>query len=223
MYIMMENPRKNTEMWAVYLMCHGDSRQDGVRRYIGQTDLPLNEKGIEQARYWQQQLCSVPFYRVYCSDLARSLETARIITHDREIQVCSLPELREIRLGAWEGLSVPEVHQRFPGEYEKRGEDFSDYRPRNGESFSDLSRRVVPIFERIASEMEGNMLIVGHAGVNRTILCHVLGMPLENLFRLEQQYGSLSILVLKGNAFRLRGINILPATQEDQRGTRVPE
>ena len=214
----MGDSQQGTNMDTLYLMCHGDSRQDDVKRYIGQTDLPLNGRGIEQAKYWQRKLSSVSFYGIYCSDLVRSLETARIIAQDREVQVCALPELREIRLGAWEGLSVTEVRQRFPGEYEKRGENFPDYRPPNGESFSELRRRIVPVFERIVSEVEGNVLIVGHAGVNRTILCHVLGMPLENLFRLEQQWGSLSILVRKGNAFRLRGINILPATQENQRG-----
>lgn len=210
----MVDSQEKTLTGAIYLMCHGDSRQDDVRRYIGQTDLPLNERGIEQARYWQGKLSSVPFYRIYCSNLVRSLETARSIVRDREIPVHPLPELGEINLGAWEGLTVTEVRQRFPGEYERRGEDFPGYRPRNGESFSDLSRRVVPVFEHIVGEMEGNVLIVGHAGVNRTILCHVLGMPLANLFRLEQQPGSLSIIVRKGITFRLRGINILPGVQE---------
>jgi len=214
----MGDSQQDTNTDTVYLMCHGDSRQDDVRRYIGQTDLPLNQTGIEQAKYWQRRLSSVSLYRIYCSDLVRSLETARIIAQKRGMSTCSLPELREIHLGSWEGLSVTEVRQRFPGEYEKRGENFPNYRPPDGESFSDLRRRIVPVFERIVSEMEGNVLILGHAGVNRTILCHVLGMPLANLFRLEQQWGSLSILVRKGNAFRLRGINILPATQENQRG-----
>jgi probable phosphoglycerate mutase len=211
----MGDSQQDTNADTLYLMCHGDSRQDDVRRYIGQTDLPLNEMGIEQARYWQGKLSSVPFYRIYCSNLVRSLETARSIAQDREISVRPLPELREINLGAWERLSVTQVRQRFPGEYERRGENFPGYRPRNGESFSDLSRRVLPVFERIVGEMEGNVLIVGHAGVNRTILCHVLGMPLANLFRLEQQPGSLSIIVRKGTTFRLRGINILPRAQEN--------
>jgi len=214
----MGDSQQDTNTDTLYLMCHGDSRQDDVRRYIGQTDLLLNQTGVEQAKYWQRRLSSVSLYRIYCSNLVRSLETARIIAQDREIPVRPLPELREINLGAWEGLSVTEVRQRFPGEYERRGEDFPDYRPPNGESFSDLRRRIVPVFERIVSEMEGNVLIVGHAGVNRTILCHVLGMPLANLFRLEQQPGSLSIIVRKGTTFRLRGINILPPTQENQRG-----
>lgn len=211
----MVNSQEDTHTDALYLMCHGDSRQDDVRRYIGQTGLPLNEKGIEQAKYWQKRLSPVSFHRIYCSDLARSLESARIIAQNREISMRSLPELREINLGAWEGLTVAEVRRRFPGEYERRGENFSDYRPPHGESFSDLRGRIVPVFERIVREMEGNVLIVAHAGVNRTLLCHVLGMSLENLFRLEQQPGSLSIVVRKGNTFRLRGINILPGTQEN--------
>lgn len=212
----MERSKKNTPSYALYLMCHGDSRRDDVKRYIGQTHLPLNEKGIEQAKYWQQKLSSICFCRIYCSDLVRSLETARIIAQDRQISICALPELREIHLGSWDGVSVMEVRQRFPEEYERRGENLSDYRPPTGESFSDLRRRIVPVFERIAGGMEGNILIVGHAGVNRTILCHVLGMPLANLFRIEQPYGSMSIIACKGNSFRLRCMNLLPAIQEKE-------
>ena len=211
----MEDLQNNARECKLYLMRHGDSRQDDIKRYIGQTDLPLNEKGIEQAKYWQQKLSSVCLCRIYCSDLIRSLETARIIVQNRGISLSVLPELREIHLGTWDGLSVMEVRQCFPGEYERRGENLPDYRPPIGESFSDLRRRIVPVFERIVGEMEGNVLIVGHAGVNRTILCHVLGMPLANLFRLEQPYGSLSIIACKGNSFRLRAINILPAIQEE--------
>jgi len=210
----MQDLQNNARECELYLMRHGDSRQDDVRRYIGQTDLPLNEKGIEQAKYWQQKLSSVCFCRIYCSDLIRSLETAQIIVHNSGISLSVLPELREIHLGTWDGLSIMKVRQRFPGEYERRGENLSDYRPPGGESFSDLRRRIVPVLERIVSEVEGNILIVGHAGANRTILCHALGMPLANLFRLEQPYGSLSIIACKGNSFRLRAINILPAIKE---------
>jgi probable phosphoglycerate mutase len=212
----MEDLENNAHECELYLMRHGDSRQDAVKRYIGQTDLPLNEKGIEQARYWQQKLSSISLCRIYCSDLIRSLETARIIAQDREISLSVLPELREIHLGTWDGVSVMEVRQRFPEEYERRGENLSGYRPPTGESFSDLRRRILPVFERIAGGMKGNILIVGHAGVNRTILCHVLGMPLANLFRIEQPYGSMSIIACKGNSFRLRCMNLLPAIQEKE-------
>jgi probable phosphoglycerate mutase len=74
-----------------------------------------------------------------------------------------------------------------------------------------LSARVIPVFERIIGDLENErVLIVGHAGVNRTILCHLLGMPLAGLFRLGQDYCCLNIIIREMDCFCLRSINIPP-------------
>jgi probable phosphoglycerate mutase len=95
-----------------------------------------------------------------------------------------------------------------------RGENLESYRPPGGESFSDLASRVVPVFGSIVKNAEGgNLLIVAHAGVNRVILCHGLGMPLANLFRICQDYGCMNILELSGGSLRLKAMNILPGVR----------
>ena len=199
----------------IYLLRHGAVEGHEERRFVGQFDLPLDEKGLRQARWWQGELANILFARIFCSDLTRSRDTSRIIAGTRQIPVEIMSQLREIHLGEWEGLPVAEVRRRFPKEYERRGQDLSGYRPPGGESFSDLRKRIVPVFERIVSGMEGNILIVGHAGVNRIILCHLLEMPLKNLFRLGQDYGSLNIIECNENFFRLRSINILPFRSQE--------
>lgn len=196
----------------IYLLRHGAVEGHEERRFIGQFDLPLCENGLRQVRWWQKALADISFDRIFCSDLTRSCDTARIIAGTRERPIEIMPQLREIHLGEWEGLSVAEVRRRFPEEYERRGRNLSDYRLPGGESFNDLRKRIVPVFERIFSEMEGHILIVGHAGVNRTILCHLLGMPLENLFRLGQDYGSLNIIECNEGSLRVKSINIPPTT-----------
>jgi broad specificity phosphatase PhoE len=50
----------------IFLLRHGDSRRDGVRRYIGQSDDPLNEIGTAQAEWWGKMLSTVPFRRFAC-------------------------------------------------------------------------------------------------------------------------------------------------------------
>ena len=105
-------------------------------------------------------------------------------------------------------MSISEVRQRFPREYERRGADLIGYRPPGGESFADLSVRVLPAFESAVSKAGRNLLIVGHAGVNRVLLCHLLGMPPDNLFRLDQGYGCLNILKFTAGAWVVRRINI---------------
>jgi broad specificity phosphatase PhoE len=106
---------------------------------------------------------------------------------------------------------MQEVRSRFSEEFEKRGADLVSYRPEGGESFFDLSARVLPAFELITRDVESDrVLFVGHAGVNRIILCHLLGMPPAFLFRLCQDYCCLNVIVSEMDFVCLRSMNIPP-------------
>jgi broad specificity phosphatase PhoE len=62
-------------------------------------------------------------------------------------------------------------------------------------------------------QLEGDELIVGHAGVNRVILCHALGIPLANLFQICQDYGCMNILEFDGGSLRLKAMKMPPRGQ----------
>jgi alpha-ribazole phosphatase len=194
----------------VYLLRHGDIGLQSQKRFIGQTELPLSPRGREQALWWRNQWASQSCARVYCSDLSRSQHTAELIVGTQRDRIEIKPQLREIYLGEWEGLSADEVKLRFPGEWDRRGLNIAEYRPSGGESFADLYARVTPAIDAIVAQPERPVLIVGHAGVNRVILCHVLGMPLKNLFRLGQDYGCVNIFESTGRGLRLRAMNVCP-------------
>ena len=194
----------------IYLARHGEIDLGGKKRLVGQVDLPLSEKGRQQARLFKHALTPPPFDRIYCSDLIRSLETARIIASPEEETFEVLLPLREINLGVWDGLEVAEIREYFPGEWEKREQNVIRYTPPGGESFVTLADRVRPVFEDIVEKGEPRVLIVGHAGVNRVILTQVLGMPLANLFRLQQDYGALTLMAHNGGQWRLLALNIQP-------------
>jgi probable phosphoglycerate mutase len=195
----------------VYLLRHGDSRQDNVKRYIGQKDTTLNDMGRKQALYWQEKLSTTPFRAAFSSDLHRSRETLRIIMDGRAVESTSLPGLREISLGRWDGVPMEDIRINLPADYENRGSDPVAHRPPEGESFAELQGRIIPLFENIVRDREGAVLMVGHAGVNRVLLCHLLGMPLKNLFRLGQDYGCLNVLVGENGKFSVRSINSPPS------------
>ena len=206
----MTKPQAPFPPVTVYLMRHGDTRPDAIKRYIGQADLPLNGTGRLQACLWRDELAQVPFTRIFCSDLSRSFETATILAEKRNTPVQTLPRLREINLGAWDGQPIEEVQASYPGEYEKRGTDLAYYRPPAGECFADVAARVIPLFEEIVRRAQGNLLIVGHGGVNKVILCHLLGVPLVNLLRLRQDYGCLNLIDYRQDAPAIRGLNLNP-------------
>jgi probable phosphoglycerate mutase len=193
---------------VIYLLRHGEPvLKASGRCYVGQIDPPLSPAGADQARQWQHRFQNTPLTAVMCSDLQRSVQTARIIAQGRTLKISPIRELREINLGDWDGLPFATVRAMDRSGYEQRGIDPVGHRPPNGESFGDLQRRVIPAFERIIEQTENDILIVGHAGVNRVILCHLLGIPLSRLFHLAQNYAKCNILTLKGNEYRLHALN----------------
>ncbi|ACV64154.1 Phosphoglycerate mutase [Desulfofarcimen acetoxidans DSM 771] len=193
----------------IYLMRHGEILTQ-AKRFIGQTDLPLNNRGLKQAYWWRQKLSGVIFSRIFCSDLLRSRQTAQIIAAERLASVHIIPSLREIFLGEWDGIEVEKIRSCFPKEFRMRGESIADYRPPGGESFADLQKRVVPIWDKLIKNMEERILIVAHAGVNRVIICHILGVSLSELFRMGQDYGSLNIIEYTKYGLRVKAMNIIP-------------
>ncbi len=200
------------ETRLVYLVRHGEIwREDDRPRYVGQLDVPLSDRGRRQAADLGRRLRRARIAGLVSSDLSRARETAEIAGDALGLPCVQLPELREVSLGEWEGLPVREVARQFPGEYRARGLDMGRYRPPGGESFEDCSARVVPAFHRLLASTRGDLLLVGHAGVNRLLLCHVLGMLPANLFRLGQGYGCCNAIRQEGTSYHLLLLNGQPS------------
>lgn len=199
---------------ALHLMRHGATGHESSRRYLGQRDVPLSDLGRAQAGLWREALGSVDYAGAWCSDLARCRETARIVLEGRMIEAAPLARLREIALGEWDGLGVEEVKAGYPGQYEARGADLAGFRPPGGESFGDAARRAWSALERILASAAGlqraTVLVVAHAGINRTLLCRLLGMPLDRLFRLGQDSACLNIVEFRGGEPVLQALNLAP-------------
>ena len=178
----------------IYLLRHGEIVDNDEKRYIGQTDVPLSSKGLAQAFWWRKELSPIVFKAVYSSDLMRAKDTAKCVANVLESHIHVMSQLCEIDLGDWDGETMEEIKTRFPDAWEERGRRMDSFKPPNGESFQDLHERVIPVFQKIISKMSGNVLIVGHAGVNRIILSHVLEKPIKELFSIPQEYAALNLI-----------------------------
>ena len=166
--------RLNKQEKIIYLLRHGNILQtDRERRYIGHIDLPLSNEGVRQAYLLQSEFNGTEISAAFCSDLIRSIDTARIICQGLTDNLIVRPDLREINMGEWEGKTFREVSQAYPEEYAKRGKNIAGYRIPGAESFAECQTRVIAAFSEIVDRVPGNILIVGHAGVNRLLLCHI--------------------------------------------------
>lgn len=193
----------------IFLVRHGAVSSPGPgKRYIGQLDLSLSPEGIGQIERLKEELAGAEPSAVFCSDLKRSVETASILTRGGQGPVpVQIPALREIALGQWEGLAFEEVRGNYPDKFEERGRDIARFRPPGGESFFDCAGRVIPAFREILRSTEEDVLIAGHAGVNRIILCEALSIALENLFEIGQDHACLNLLHYADGVFTLRILN----------------
>jgi alpha-ribazole phosphatase len=194
----------------LYLLRHGEIVDSNKKCYIGQTDVPLSSKGLLQAERWKEKLAHVEFEKVYSSDLSRALDTARIVSHLPGSDIHAMSQLREIDLGDWDGEAMEHIKTLFPDAWKERGRHMDTFRTPNGESFQDLYERVIPVFEKIALEALGDVLVVAHAGVNRIILCHVLKRPIQELFSIPQDYAALNLVEHQKSSLHVLCINRTP-------------
>jgi broad specificity phosphatase PhoE len=193
-------PAGGSEETYVYLVRHAEPLlPDHVRRFIGaRSDPPLSPDGIAQARELTARFEQVRLDEVWSSGLTRSLQTAEIASGLPAGAIRIEPRLREIDLGLWDGLSGLEIRERYPREYAERESDLVGYRFPEGESFSELQERAVAGFiHLVETSMRAgadHTLVVAHKGANRVILCHFLGLPLDRMFTIEQEYCAVNVL-----------------------------
>jgi len=132
---------------------------------------------------------------VYTSDLSRAVRSAQVIAEPFGLLPVETPDFRERNFGIWEGMAFTEIKEKYTKEFECWANNPLKYSPIGGESTVRVKDRVLPSLYRILNSHKGkNIAVVAHGGVNRIILCHFLGIPLENIFRIEQGYAAVNII-----------------------------
>ncbi|MFN3739804.1 MAG: alpha-ribazole phosphatase [Thermodesulfovibrionales bacterium] len=184
---------------TLYLIRHGATEGNGQKRYKGTIDVPLSERGIRQIEkmasylYETLQCKENPIPALYSSPLSRAYKSAEIIGEKFGLKPAVIEEFKERNFGLWEGMTFDEIISSYPQEFEAWKVDPLKYSPPQGESTLQVRDRVIRGFKKIEA-LTHCIIIVAHGGVNRIILCELLGIPLENIFRIEQDYGCLNII-----------------------------
>ena len=195
MRLQAQRAKGSLTVTRLYLARHGQVAEGHAHRYHGHNDIGLSPQGVRQLEELAAQLLHVPLAGVYASDLARAWRGAEIISRGRELTPQAVPEFREIHFGAWEGLSFEEIAARYPEDLKARFQDLANFRIPGGESLLEVRARALPRLHQLLKEHAGQaFLVVAHAGVNRIILSAALGLDLQRLFHLDQNYGCLNII-----------------------------
>ena len=186
---------KGNPTCRILLFRHGETANSKEVCFNGHYDVELSERGQKQFQHWADILKQQSFKAVYSSDLQRTRNSAQFIGQKHGLEPVAYSELRELSFGTWEGMSVSEVERNFPGQMKKRMESVANFQADGGETYLQLQARVIPKFEEIvALHPNEQIAMVCHGGVNRVILGHLLGIPMDRIFRIHQDYAALNVI-----------------------------
>ena len=154
----------------LFMIRHGETEGNVRKLFYSQIDMPLTEKGKQQALEIRPILEKYQFDRVYASDLSRAVETAKLVLPGCE-PILS-PELRECQMGYIDGCTHAEIHEKY-GLLNDHYEQFG------GESPEDMCRRVRTFLDKVEADPCERVAAFAHSGTLKAVTRLVLGMDCQ--------------------------------------------
>jgi phosphoserine phosphatase len=194
----------------IYLVRHGETEWNKVRRFQGRSNLPLNQEGRKQVRALALALKNIPLMAIYTSPLIRTLETARLIkAFHPSTPIFEDNGLIEMDLGEFDGMKVKDWAEQYPDFRKAWNENPTSVRMPGGESLNEVQDRAKKTLERIAGiyPPDTTILISSHNFVNLTILCDILKIPLNRFRDLRQENAAFNVIYKKEDRFYAELVN----------------
>jgi len=176
----------------IYLVRHTTVNNPNKLCY-GQSDIGLaTDWETHFTALYQKLEANLPGSLFYSSPYQRCTQLAGFLSHDR-FQTDA--RLSEMHFGDWEQCAWTAINQPVLSEWMA---DFVNYQVPGGESFVQMHHRCTQFWDELSGKSADRIIIITHAGVIRSLLAHVLGIPLDKVFQLEIDYGSITkITVVK--------------------------
>ncbi len=190
------------------LIRHGETLWNEHHRFQGISDIALSPKGMSQAKKLAESLKEEALAKIYTSPLIRARQTAEQIARYHNCQVIIVQDLKELNQGRLEGLTAEDLRKDYPEFLRNWIENPESARLPEGESLGELQRRAWAAILRIKEECcEETVAAVAHSFVNLTILCRILGLPLQQFRKLRQEAAAKNFIEFTEKGTILRGLN----------------
>ena len=185
-------------MGTIYLIRHGETPWNQQARYQGQMDIELSDQGVQQAQYLAHRMRRCPLAAIYASDLQRAWQTAQIIAGHHGLAVHQDPRLRETNFGVWEGRTRDEIKQEYPELFRQRYSAAGQAMVPGAESPQTVQERMLlALNDAVRLHPQDAIAFVSHGGALRLVFCSILGVPLDQAYRIRMYNTSFSQLRVK--------------------------
>ena len=198
------------------LVRHGETHwnKDGLIQGAD-SDIELNDTGLEQARRLAVFLRNEPITTVLSSPLRRAIATAEVIAGEHQLPVKTDEGLKELKVGDLEGVSISNLSTTFSRFLLKWWQDGEAMKLPNGESRVDLQQRVWKAIDGLMErqktgsdlDTDGTAVVVSHYFVTLAIILKALDLPLEYFIKFKLDLGGVSILEFRDYGARLVTFN----------------
>lgn len=167
----------------LFITRHGETCWNLEGRVQGSKNSNLTDKGVMQAKQLGKHLQDTPIDIIYTSTSGRAIHTSEVIRGERDLEIISLEDLKEMNMGIWEGLTFTTIREKYGKMHETFWNAPHELTEYPGETFEALEKRVMTTLQRIIEDNEGkSVLIVAHGIVLNVIMGYFDGRPLARLF-----------------------------------------
>ena len=191
------------------LVRHGETHWNEAGRVQGgDSDIELNDTGLEQAKKLAAFLKNEPIVTIVASPLRRAVATAEIIACRHQLPVGIEQGLKELKVGDLEGISISSLRTTFSQFLLQWRQDGEAMKLPNGESLVDLQQRAWKVIEGLLEKhKDGTAVVVSHYFVTLAIILKALNLPLDCIIKFKVDLGGVSMLEFRDYGARLVTFN----------------
>lgn len=195
-------------MIKLYLIRHGETEWNSIKRWQGWTDIELSEKGRNQARSLGERMKNMDIDEIYSSPLKRAYETARPAAEAKGMEIKTMDCFKEINFGEWEGMTSEEISAKYGKEFDEFLKNPEEM-PFSGEgSFKNVEKRIAKGFEKILEGKNGKSIaVVTHGGIIRIAVKYLLGIEGQWFNKTWIDNTSITLVEIHKNYNLLRVLN----------------
>jgi len=196
---------------SVIFLRHGQAKNNIERILTGRTpNIPLTEKGIEQAKNTAKFLEQMNIAAIYSSPIERAKHTAEIVAQHNSLDVTIDDRLIELDMGKFTGVPYDDIFTSHGNVFMKFYNGELEIAHNGVETFAEVKKRILSIVDHVVEKHpDQNVVLVTHMDPIKAMLSTVVDLTPTNLFELIIANASLNIFREYNRKFAISGINVM--------------